>query len=259
MAELTMDVDDPMEAFPAEEEPIVEDYPRWADTPVSADGLDLVDERRVRVLLVDDDPLVRAGLSMMLGAFDEIEVVGGVGDGNEVLAAVNSLRPDVVLMDIRMPGMDGLSATEALRARRDPPEVIVLTTFDTDEHVRRAIRVGASGFLLKHTRPADIARAVCRAAAGEPMFTPSVLRQVMGFVAESDETPGRRRALAALDRLSPSERDVARLIADGRTNHEIGAQLLMSTATVKAYVTRIFAKLAVTNRVQVAIVVHEAR
>jgi DNA-binding NarL/FixJ family response regulator len=214
---------------------------------------------RVRVLLVDDDALVRTGLSMMLDAFDEIEVVGSVGDGSEVPAAVTSLRPDVVLMDIRMPGTDGLTATETLRARRDPPEVIVLTTFDTDEHVRRAIRVGAGGFLLKHTPPADIAAAVCRAAAGEPIFTPSVLRRVLGFVADAEDDPARGRARAALDRLSPSEREVARLIADGRTNQEIGAELLMSTATVKAYATRIFTKLDVTNRVQVAIVVHESR
>jgi DNA-binding NarL/FixJ family response regulator len=258
MAELTVTERDDLEALPPEDKPVVEDYPFWPDTPVSADGLDMVNGRRVRVLIVDDDPLVRSGLSMMLGAFDEMEVVGLIGDGNEVLGAVNSLRPHVVLMDIRMPGMDGLTATEALRARRDPPEVILLTTFDTDEHVRRAIQVGASGFLLKHTRPAEIARAVCRAAAGEPMFTPSVLRQVMGFVAAADENPGRARARAALDRLSPSERDVARLIADGRTNQEVGAELMMSTATVKAYVTRIFTKLALTNRVQVAILVHEA-
>ncbi|GIE93103.1 DNA-binding response regulator [Paractinoplanes rishiriensis] len=220
---------------------------------------DLSERRPVRVLLVDDDPLVRMGLSMMLGEFDEIEVVGSVEDGREVVGAVNSHRPDVVLMDIRMPGTDGLTATEVVRARRDPPAVIVLTTFDTDEHVRRAIRVGASGFLLKHTKPDEIARAVCRAAAGEPAFTPSVLRQVMGFVAAVDDDPGRERARAALDRLSPSERDVARLIADGRTNQEIGAELLMSTATVKAYVTRIFTKLEMTNRVQVAVLVHESR
>jgi DNA-binding NarL/FixJ family response regulator len=251
--------DDPGEwPFPDDDD-VEEDRPGWVETVGPSDGLDLFDGRPVRVLLVDDDPLVRAGLSMMLGAFDEIEVVGSVGDGTEVMAAVNSLRPDVVLMDIRMPGMDGLTATAALRARRDAPEVIVLTTFDTDEHVQRAIRVGASGFLLKHTPPADIARAVCRAAAGEPMFTPSVLRQVMGFVAAADQNPGRERARAALDRLSPSESDVARLIADGRTNQEIAAELLMSMGTVKAYVTRIFAKLRLTNRVQVAILVHESR
>src|SRR5690349_11374167 len=113
----------------------------------------------IRVLLVDDDPLVRAGLEMMLGQFDDLAVVGTAGDGAEAVAAANQHRPDVVLMDIRMPLVDGLTATEQLRARRDPPEVIVLTTFDTDQHIRRAMRAGASGFLLKHTPPAQIALA----------------------------------------------------------------------------------------------------
>ena len=211
----------------------------------------------VRVLLVDDDALVRAGLTMMLSAFDGIEVTGAVSDGTEVAAAVNSHRPDVVLMDIRMPGMDGLTATESLRARRDPPEVIVLTTFDTDAHVLRAMRAGASGFLLKHTPPDEIARAVRRVAAGEPMLSPEVLRRMMSFVAAAD--PGRERARAALTRLSPGERDVALLVAQGRTNQEIGTALRMSTATVKAYVSRILTKLDLTNRVQVALLVHDAR
>jgi DNA-binding NarL/FixJ family response regulator len=219
----------------------------------------LTGRERAGVLLVDDDPLVRAGLSMMLDAFDEIEVVGAIGDGREVPAAVHTLRPDVVLMDIRLPGVDGLRATEALRARRDPPEVIVLTTFDTDEHVRRAIQVGACGFLLKHTPPAEIARAVSRAARGEPIFTPSVLRQVMGLAAAAGHHPGRDRARAALARLTPTEGEVARRIADGRTNQEIAAELLISTGTVKAYVTRIFTKLQLTNRVQVAVLLHESR
>jgi DNA-binding NarL/FixJ family response regulator len=213
----------------------------------------------VRVLIVDDDALVRSGLAMMLGYFEEIEVVGAVSDGIEVAAAVNTYKPQVVLMDIRMPQMDGLTATAELRKRRDPPEVIVLTTFDTDEHVRRAMRVGACGFLLKHEPPVDIARAVCLAAAGEPMLTSSVLRQVMGFAAAHGANPERDRARSALNRLSPSESEVARLIEEGRTNQEIGTELNMSTATVKAYVTRIFAKLKLTNRVQVAILVHEAR
>jgi DNA-binding NarL/FixJ family response regulator len=211
----------------------------------------------VRVLLVDDDALVRAGLTMMLGAFDGIEVTGAVADGAEVAAAVNTHRPDVVLMDIRMPGIDGLTATESLRARREPPEVIVLTTFDTDAHVLRAMRAGASGFLLKHTPPADIARAVRRVAAGEPMLSPEVLRRLMRRVADAD--PGRDSALRALDRLSPGERDVALLVAQGRTNQEIGTALRMSTATVKAYVSRILTKLELTNRVQVALLVHDAR
>ncbi len=210
-----------------------------------------------KVLLVDDDALVRAGLTMMLDAFDDIDVVGSATDGTEVAAAVNTHRPDVVLMDIRMPGLDGLSATESLRRRPGAPQVIVLTTFDTDEHVLRALRAGAGGFLLKHTPPRDIADAVRRVAAGEPMMSPEVLRKMIGMVSGAD--PGRDRARTALERLSPGETDVARLIAQGRTNQEIATELLMSTATVKAYVSRIFTKLSLTNRVQIALLVHDAR
>jgi DNA-binding NarL/FixJ family response regulator len=213
----------------------------------------------VRVLLVDDDALVRAGLAMMLAAFDGIDVVAAVGDGAEVPAAVRAHRPDVVLMDIRMPGIDGLTATEALRAGHDPPEVIILTTFDTDGHVVRALRAGAGGFLLKHTPPEEIAAALRRVAAGEPILSPEVLRRVMTFVGASGADPRRGRARRALDRLSPGERDVAELIAQGRTNQEIGTALRMSTATVKAYASRIFTKLDLTNRVQVAMLVHDAR
>jgi DNA-binding NarL/FixJ family response regulator len=215
--------------------------------------------RPVRVLIVDDDALVRQGLGMMLGAFDEIEVVGAVSDGTEVAGAVERFRPQVVLMDIRMPRMDGLTATAELRRRRDSPEVLVLTTFDTDEDVRRAMQAGASGFLLKHEPPAGIAQAICRAAAGEPMFTSSVLRQVMGLAAGGAEDPDRKRARTALERLRPSERNVAELIADGLSNQEIAGRLLMSQATVKAYITRIFTKLDLSNRVQVAIVVLQSR
>ncbi|WP_255436711.1 response regulator transcription factor [Actinoplanes solisilvae] len=211
----------------------------------------------VRVLLADDDALVRAGLTMMLSAFDDLEVVGAVTDGTEVASAVNTHKPDVVLMDIRMPGLDGLSATESVRSRKDAPEVIVLTTFDTDEHVLRAMRAGAGGFLLKHTPPREIAEAVRRVAAGEPMMSPEVLRKMIGMVSGPD--PGRERARAALERLSPGENEVARLIAEGRTNQEIATALLMSTATVKAYVSRIFTKLTLTNRVQIALLVHDAR
>ena len=213
----------------------------------------------VRVLLVDDDALVRAGLTMMLEAFDGVQVVGAIADGSQVAAAVRAYRPEVVLMDIRMPGVDGLTATEALRARPLPPEVIVLTTFDTDAHVLRALRAGGSGFLLKHTPPERIADAVRRVAAGEPMLSPEVLRRVMSHLGRSDADPRRARATAALARLSPGERQVAELVARGCPNAEIGVELRMSTATVKAYVSRILTKLDLTNRVQVALVVHDAR
>jgi len=232
----------------------------------------------VRVLIVDDDPLVRTGLAMMLGEFSgereerapaspavaservaAVCVVGSVGDGSEFSAAVNRHRPDVVLMDIRMPTMDGLAATAALRSRRDPPEVIVLTTFDTDQHIRRALRVGASGFLLKHTPPEQIAQAIRRVASGEPMLSPEVIRRVMSFAAEPDPDPRRQRAGELLGRLSPTERAVAALVGEGRTNSEIGVALRMSTATVKAFMTRIMTKLDLNNRVQVALLVHDAR
>jgi DNA-binding NarL/FixJ family response regulator len=212
----------------------------------------------VRVLIADDDALVRAGLTMMLGEFDDIEVAGAVADGGEVAAAVARHRPDVVLMDIRMTGVDGIAATERLRARPEPPEVIILTTFDTDRHIRLALRAGASGFLLKHTPPERIAHAIRQVAAGEPMLSPDVFRRVMAFAAEPAGDPRRDRARERLERLSPGEREVALLVGQGRTNQEIAGELIMSTATVKAYMSRILTKLELTNRVQVALLVSEA-
>jgi DNA-binding NarL/FixJ family response regulator len=212
----------------------------------------------IGILIVDDDALVRAGLTMMLSQFEDLDVLGAVADGAEVAAAVNRHRPDVVLMDIRMPHLDGLTATEHLRARREAPEVIVLTTFDTDRHIRRAMRAGASGFLLKHTPPEQIARSIRLVAAGEPMLSPDVVRRVMAFAAEPAGDPRRERAQELLGRLSPGERAVAALVGQGRTNGEIGRELLMSTATVKAYMSRVLTKLELTNRVQVALLVHDA-
>ncbi|MQY08529.1 response regulator transcription factor [Actinomadura macrotermitis] len=212
----------------------------------------------IRVLIVDDDALVRAGLAMMLAGADDLAVVGDVADGAEVVAAVNQHRPDVVLMDIRMPRMDGLAATERLRARREPPEIIILTTFDTDEHILRAMRAGASGFLLKHTPPAQIVQAIRQVAAGEPMLSPAVLRKMMTYVADSGVDPRRQRARELLGRLSEGERAVAALVGRGRTNSEIGRELSLSVATVKAYVSRLLTKLELNNRVQIALLVHDA-
>ncbi|MFB4318676.1 response regulator [Actinomadura sp. 21ATH] len=212
----------------------------------------------IRVLIVDDDALVRAGLSMMLAAADDLAVVADVADGTEVLPAVNEHRPDVVLMDIRMPRLDGLAATERLRARREPPEIIILTTFDTDDHILRAMRAGASGFLLKHTPPPEIIRAIRQVAAGEPMISPEVLRRMMTYVAGTGVDPRRERARALLDRLSEGERAVATLVGRGRTNSEIGRELSLSVATVKAYVSRMLTKLELNNRVQIALLVHDA-
>jgi DNA-binding NarL/FixJ family response regulator len=210
----------------------------------------------IGVLIVDDDALVRAGLSMMLAGVQDIRILAEVADGSEVAAAVDRHHPDVVLMDIRMPRMDGLAATEALRARPDPPEIIVLTTFDSDDHLLRAMRAGASGFLLKHTPPPEIARAIRQVAAGEPMLSPTVLRRMMSYVADAD--PLREQARASLRRLADGELAVATLVAQGKTNREISRELFISIATVKAYMSRLLTKLELDNRVQVALLVHDA-
>ncbi|WP_091558831.1 response regulator [Micromonospora pattaloongensis] len=213
-------------------------------------------------MIVDDDPLVRAGLAMMLGGAADLRVVAEVADGAEVAAAVRAHSPDVVLMDIRMPRMDGLAATEALRATPHPPEVLVLTTFDADEHVLRALRAGAGGFLLKDTPPAEIVHAVRRVAAGEATLSPAVTRRLIAHVTGPGPTaPGqgrRERALRLLDGLSTREREVALALGQGRSNAEIAAELFMSVATVKAYVSRLLTKLDLNNRVQVALLVHDA-
>jgi DNA-binding NarL/FixJ family response regulator len=209
----------------------------------------------VRVLVVDDDAMVRAGLTMMLDGAEGLSIVGEAADGGEVPAAVARLRPDVVLMDIRMPGVDGVNATRRLRERSPAPEVIMLTTYDTDENIVAALRAGASGFLLKDTPPARIVAAVRRVAAGEPMFSPAVLRRMMTRVAGD---PAREGARADLDRLSARERDVALAIARGQSNQDIATDLFMSVATVKAHVSHIFTKLGLSNRTQIAVLVHEA-
>ena len=216
----------------------------------------------VRVLIVDDDPLVRGALSMILGGVPDLAVVGEATDGAEVPQAVAAHAPDVVLMDIRMPRVDGLAATEALRATAEPPEVLVLTTFDADEQVLRALRAGASGFLLKDTPPAEIVAAVRRVAAGEATLSPAVTRKLIAHVTGTAPVPGadpkRERAVRLLDGLSEREREVAVLLGRGRTNAEISAELFMSVATVKAYVSRLLTKLDLNNRVQVALLVQDA-
>ena len=212
----------------------------------------------IRVLVVDDDALVRAGLQLILGGRDDLVVVGEARDGVEAVDQVAVLAVDVVLMDIRMPRRDGLAATELLRQRSDPPAVIVLTTYDTDDSVLTALRLGASGFLLKDTPPGQIVEAILRVAAGEPILSPSVTSQLIAAVSERPvddrRTPARRR----LATLTPRERDVALAIGRGGTNAEIAASLYMSVATVKAHVSQVLTKLEVDNRVQVAICVHDA-
>jgi DNA-binding NarL/FixJ family response regulator len=213
---------------------------------------------QIRVLVVDDDALVRAGLSMLLAGAEDIEIVGEATDGSEVARAVAERRPDVVLMDIRMPGLDGLAATELLRAHDDAPEVIVLTTFEADDYVLRTLRAGAGGFLLKDTPPAEIVRAVRAVAVGEPILSPTVTRRLIGHVTDSETGDRRRHAREQLDRLTEREREVAVAIGLGKSNAEIGRELYMSVATVKAHVSRVFEKLELNNRVQIALLAHDA-
>lgn len=212
---------------------------------------------RTRILVVDDDPLVRSALTLMLGGSGDLEVVGEAADGREALARARDLRPHLVLMDIRMPRMDGLTAAAALLADPQPPRVIVLTTFDADEHVVAALRAGADGFLLKDTPPPQIVEAIGKVMAGEPMLSPSVTRALMERVAEA---PDRRtaEARARLARLTGREREVADAVGRGLSNAEIGAALHLSVPTVKAHVSRLFEKLDATNRVQIAICIHDA-
>jgi DNA-binding NarL/FixJ family response regulator len=210
----------------------------------------------IRVLIVDDDALVRSGLTMMLDGTDGLRVVGEAGDGDQVPAALDAHPTDVVLMDIRMPRVNGIAATVKVRARRDPPEVIVLTTFDSDENVLRALRAGASGFLLKDAPPAEIATAVRRVAAGEPMLSPTITRRLMEKVAIEAGTYAKARA--ALATLSGREHDVAVAVGHGKTNAEIAEELHVSVATVKSHITRVLTKLAAGNRTQIALLVHDA-
>jgi DNA-binding NarL/FixJ family response regulator len=223
--------------------------------------VDAVSEpKAVRVLLVDDDALVRSGLRMMLGGTESIEVVGEVDDGRGVLAAVDAQHPDVVLMDIRMPQLDGIEATRLLRAQRKAPQVLVLTTFDADELVVRALRAGAAGFLLKDTAPAEIVRAIELVAAGESMLSPSVARRLVALVAGDPDSAARHEgARERLAGLSPREREVALAVGRGLANAEIATELYMSVATVKAHVSRLLTKLGVDNRVQIALLVQEAQ
>jgi DNA-binding NarL/FixJ family response regulator len=212
----------------------------------------------VRVLLVDDEELVRFGLRTILEHADGIEVVGEAGDGAEAVGAVLTLHPDVVLMDIRMPRVDGLSATRAILAQPYPPKVAVLTTFHLDEYVFAALEAGACGFLLKDTPPVEIVAAVRALAAGSEMLSPAVTRRLIAEFVSSRARPQRAEALARLEALSEREREVLILIGRGLSNAAAARTLFMSEATVKTYVSRMLTKLDLANRTQAAILGHAA-
>ena len=211
-----------------------------------------------RVLVVDDDPLVRSALSLMLGGQADLEVIGEAGDGREGVALASSLRPDVVLMDIRMPVLNGLDATRELNSGPEPPRIIMLTTFDADEHVFGALEAGADGFLLKDTPPAEIVAAIRRVASGDPMLSPSVTRTLIQRVRTDGAGHRSAQAEERVATLTSREREVALAVARGLGNAEIAGELYLSLPTVKAHVSRLYDKLEVTNRVQIAILVHDA-
>ncbi len=211
-----------------------------------------------RVLLVDDDALVRAGLRMILSSADDLEVVGEAGDGGEAVLAVQTHRPDVVLMDVRMPRVDGLTATARVSALPDPPRVVVLTTFGLDDYVLRALEAGAVGFLLKDTPPRELIEAVRVVAAGDAMLSPAVTRALVDHVAASGGTGRRSAALARIEALTEREREVLVAVGQGFSNAEIGRELFLSEATVKTHVSRVLLKLGCANRVQAAILAHDA-
>ena len=210
-----------------------------------------------RIMLVDDDPLVRSGLRLLLGGDAELSIVAEAADGQEGLERQSADPVDMVLMDLRMPRMDGIAATAALKQLADPPNVIVLTTFDADDYVVRALAVGADGFLLKDTPPDEIVHAIKSVLAGRPALSPSVTAALIKQVVDGG---GVRSAQAAqrAESLTERERDVAVELARGASNAEIAERLYMSLATVKAHISHIFTKLDATNRVQVAICMHDA-
>ncbi|MEV0567567.1 response regulator transcription factor [Dactylosporangium sp. NPDC049742] len=209
----------------------------------------------IRVLIADDQALVRSGFRMILEARDDLEVVGEASDGEHAIRLVEQTRPDVVLMDVRMPGLDGVAATERLTGRPGAPRVIILTTYDLDEALYAALRAGASGFLLKDVRPADLVEAIRVVARGDALLAPSATRRLLDRFAATDVTPPAPHG--ALEQLTEREREVLMLLARGATNAEIAERLVVTEATVKTHVSSILRKLGVRDRVQAVVLAYD--
>jgi DNA-binding NarL/FixJ family response regulator len=211
----------------------------------------------IRVVLVDDQTLVRAGLRMILDETDDIEVIGEAADGLQALDVIGDTRPDLVLMDIRMPGLDGIETTRQIYARAEvsPPKVIILTTFDLDEYVLAGLRAGASGFLLKDAPPADLLSAIRVVASGEAVAAPSVTRRLFAHFLGS--APTRRTAEGQLATLTAREREVLTLVARGLSNVEIAGALFLAESTIKTHLGRVLTKLGLRDRVQAVILGYE--
>jgi DNA-binding NarL/FixJ family response regulator len=211
-------------------------------------------DQRVRVLLVDDDDLMRAGLRSVLSSDETIEVVGEAGDGREALGEVRTLRPDLVLMDIRMPDIDGIAATREVLGAEPDLKVVVLTTFEEDDYIFEALSAGASGFLLKRTKPEELIAAIHTVADGDSLLSPSVTRRVIDRMATQ---PAATLSGVRLDKLTPREREVLELIGRGLSNREIAESFVIEESTVKTHVKRILMKLGLRDRVQAVILAYE--
>jgi DNA-binding NarL/FixJ family response regulator len=210
----------------------------------------------VRVVVVDDEPMVCAHLRTILGSADDLEVVEEAHDGAAAVEAVLRARPDVVLMDLRMPGVDGLTAIERINKLSDPPAVVALTTFDADQYVLRALRAGAAGFLVKSTPPEDLIGLVRVAAAGNMVLSPVAARRLV--TASSDQHSTRQRAQQLVESLTDRELEVLAGLGEGLSNAQIAARLYLSEATVKGYVSRMLDKLGCANRTQAGLLAHDA-
>ena len=210
----------------------------------------------VRVVVVDDEPMVCAHLRTILGSADDVEVVGEAYDGAAGVETVVRNRPDVVLMDLRMPGVDGLTAIERIAKLADPPAVVVLTTFDADQYVLRALRAGAVGFLVKSTPPEDLIGLVRVAAEGHTVLSPIAARRLVA--ASADSQPARDRARKLVGTLTERETEVLACLGEGMSNAQIAARLYLSEATIKGYVSRMLDKLGCANRTQAGLLAHDA-